>query len=87
VILLVIALVARVDRITLVLAVALLVVTMVQPELAAARHDAPIVAAFHPVNALLIAFLAWTLARRATELARSTDGAIALAPSEAASAD
>ena len=86
VILLVLALVARVDRSTVLLASALLVVTMIQPELAAARHDAPIVAAFHPVNALLIAVLAWALARRATALARARP-APKMAPGEAAVVD
>lgn len=70
VILTILAVIARVGRSTVLLAIVLLIAAMIQPELAAARHDAPIVAAFHPVNALLIAFLAWTLASRATALAR-----------------
>lgn len=74
VLLFVLALLAHVDRTTRLLALGLLIVAMIQPELAAARDDAPIVAAFHPVNALLIVFMAWTLARRATALARSGGG-------------
>ena len=70
VILTILAVIAHVGRSTVLLAIVLLIATLIQPELAAARHDAPIVAAFHPVNALLIAFLAWTLASRATALAR-----------------
>jgi hypothetical protein len=70
VVLLVLALIAHVDRTSLGVAILLMIVTMIQPELAAARHDAPVIAAFHPVNALLIAFLGWTLARRATRAAR-----------------
>jgi uncharacterized protein DUF6220 len=73
VVLLALALVARVDRTTLLLVIALMVATLVQPELAAARDEAPSVAALHPVNALLIAFLAWTVARRATAVARTGD--------------
>jgi hypothetical protein len=62
--LLVLALVARVDRRTAWLTAALAVAALVQPELAAARDDSPVVAAFHPVNALLVFWLAWVLARR-----------------------
>jgi hypothetical protein len=64
------AIVAQVDRRTVSLAGVIVVLTFVQPELAAARHTDPLVAAFHPVNALLIFWLSWTLARRATALAR-----------------
>ena len=67
---LVLAMAALVDRRTVLITLALTVVTMLQPELAAARHDNPVLAAFHPVNALLVFWLAWVVARRATELAR-----------------
>jgi Family of unknown function (DUF6220) len=67
---LVLAMAALVDRRTVLIALALTVVTIIQPELAAARHDNPVVAALHPVNALLVFWLAWVVARRATELAR-----------------
>jgi uncharacterized protein DUF6220 len=68
---LVLALVAHVDRRTGLLSIALAVVTTIQPELAAARNENPVLAAFHPVNALLIFWLAWTVARRSTQLLRS----------------
>lgn len=67
---LVLAMAALVDRRTVLITLALTVVTIIQPELAAARHDNPVVAALHPVNALLVFWLAWVVARRATELAR-----------------
>ena len=67
---LVLAMAALVDRRTVLITLALTVVTMLQPELAAARHDNPVVAALHPVNALLVFWLAWVVARRATVLAR-----------------
>jgi len=68
---LILAGVASVDRRTMLLSIAMLVATMIQPELAAARYENPVIAAFHPVNALLIFWLAWTVARRATDLART----------------
>jgi hypothetical protein len=68
---LVLALFAHVDRRTGLLAIALAVVTTIQPELAAARNENPVLAAFHPVNALLIFWLAWTVARRSNDLLRT----------------
>ena len=62
VVLVILAVVARVDRRTLLLSIALVVVTGIQPE--AGRRENPVVAAFHPVNALLVFWLAWTVARR-----------------------
>jgi len=50
--------------------VALLVVQFIQPILALARHDAPVVAAFHPVLALVIFWLALTIALMAWRLVR-----------------
>jgi hypothetical protein len=67
----ILAYVAHVEKSTVGLAGAIVVLTFIQPELAAARHTDPLVAAFHPVNALLIFWLTWTVARRATELARA----------------
>jgi len=69
-ILLLLAVPARFDRRTNGLLVGLTIATFVQPELAAARSEAPVLAAFHPVNALLVFWLAWLVARRATEAAR-----------------
>jgi hypothetical protein len=79
VVLLILAIVARVDRATLLLSLALLLDTVIQPELAAARYESPVIAAFHPVNALLIFWLTWTLTRRATNLARADSGKLAAA--------
>ena len=88
---LVLAMAARVDRRTVLITLALTVVTIIQPELAAARHDNPVVAALHPVNALLVFWLAWVVARRATELARQAmrrpTASTAELPDEVSSAD
>jgi len=70
--LLVFVLVARFDRRTILLAAGLAVSAVIQPELAAARHTAPIVAAFHPLNALVVFWLAWLVAQRSLELVRAT---------------
>jgi hypothetical protein len=74
VLLLVLALGARVDRRTTWLTVGLAIAALVQPELAAARNEAPVVAALHPVNAMLVFWLAWTVARRSTAPARQLQG-------------
>ena len=47
------------------LTVALVISAALQPELAHARTQTPVVAAFHPVNAVLIFWLAWSVARAA----------------------
>jgi hypothetical protein len=47
------------------LTVALVVSAALQPELAHARAEAPVVAAIHPVNAVLLFWLAWSVARAA----------------------
>jgi hypothetical protein len=69
-IVLVLALVARADRRTVWLVVALLVLGFIQPALAEAREMAPVVAAVHPVNALVLFWLAVVVARRSTHAAR-----------------
>lgn len=66
ILLLLLAIIARSDRSTVLLTAGLAVAAILQPELAAARDDAPIVAAFHPVNALLVFWLAWSVARRSS---------------------
>jgi hypothetical protein len=66
----ILAVVAEVDRRTVSLALAIAVLTFIQPELAAARDTTPGIAAFHPLNAILIFWLSWTVSRRATDLAR-----------------
>jgi hypothetical protein len=77
IVLVVLARMARVDRRTTQLTVALLAVAVIQPELAAARHDYPVVAALHPVNALLLFWLAWLVARRSIDAARQPDRPLA----------
>lgn len=58
------------------LTVALVVSAALQPELAHARSETPVIAALHPVNAMLVFWLAWLVARaslregRAAELSR-----------------
>jgi hypothetical protein len=81
--LLIMAFIARPGRATILMTGALTTAAIVQPELATARHDAPIVAALHPVNALFVFWLAWLVARRAAVLlvedrkrARGPGGAI-----------
>ena len=67
----ILAIVARAGRRTLLLSIAMVVLTGLQPELAAHREENPVAAAFHPANALLIFWLAWTVARRSTQMLRS----------------
>ena len=61
------AFVARADRRTLWLTLALTVSANVQPSLAEVRSVAPLVAALHPVNALLVFWLAVVVARRSLD--------------------
>ena len=65
----VVAAVGRTGRLTL-LSAGLMVLAFVQTSLPYARDDIPVIAALHPVNALLLFWLALTIARRATILAR-----------------
>jgi hypothetical protein len=64
------AIAARAGLSTFNLTVALAFDAMIQPELAVARHDNPFIAAFHPVNALLLFWLASLVAYRAIAHAR-----------------
>lgn len=59
----VLALIAGVYAPTLLATALLALLGMVQPELALARRENPVMAAFHPVNALVIFLLAWYVAR------------------------
>ena len=72
-VLIILGFVAGVGRRTLLLTTGLLVLTSLQPELAAVRHENPVLAAFHPVNALLVFWLAWIVARRGTDLVRAAN--------------
>jgi hypothetical protein len=70
VLLLIVAAVARVGSRLIWWNVALLVVQFIQPILATLRKDQPVVAAFHPVLALVIFWLALTIGLRAWRLVR-----------------
>jgi len=87
IVLLVLALLARLERSTVWLTVGLTVAALVQPELAAARDVAPVLAALHPVNALVVFWLAWVVARRSADhvrrAARNAHGRPATSPSDA----
>jgi hypothetical protein len=68
VLLLIVAAVAKVGSRLIWWTVALLVVQFVQPIFALARNDSPVVAAFHPVLALIIFWLALTIGLKARRL-------------------
>lgn len=70
VLLLIVAAVARVGSRLMWWTVALLVVQFIQPILATLRNDQPVVAAFHPVLALIIFWLAFTIGLQAWRLVR-----------------
>jgi hypothetical protein len=70
VLLLIVAAVARVGSRLIWWNVALLVVQFIQPILATLRNDQPVVAAFHPVLALVIFWLALTIGLKAWQLVR-----------------
>jgi hypothetical protein len=70
VLLLIVAAVARVGSRLIWWNVALLVVQFIQPIFALARDDTPVVAAFHPVLALVIFWLAVTIGLKAWRLVR-----------------
>ena len=76
VLLLIVAAVARLGRGLLWWTTALLVVQFVQPLLALLRNDVPLVAAFHPVLALVVFWLAITIGVRAWQLVRASTVAI-----------
>ncbi len=70
--------VARAGATTIVLGVVLALITFFQPNLTFARDDLPLIAALHPVNALLIVALSALLVRRAAQLVREERGAAAV---------
>jgi hypothetical protein len=65
---------AHPGRATMGFAVALTISGMAQPELAEAKTVAPLIAAFHPVNALVLCWLSWVVAQRSLAHARSMRG-------------
>lgn len=72
ILLLIAAAVARPGARTIWLNVGLFAIVFVQPLLPGLRGELPFVAALHPVNALLIFWLAAVLARKALALVRAT---------------
>jgi Zn-dependent protease with chaperone function len=77
VLLLIAAAVARVGSRLLWWTATLLVVQFVQPILATLRNDQPVAAAFHPVLALVIFWLAVTIGVKAWQLVREPAPAVA----------
>ena len=73
ILILVVAAVARAGRRQIMLAAALAVTVFIVPILPALRADFPVLAALHPVGALLAFLLAIIVARGATELIRGSD--------------
>lgn len=61
---------ARAGTGAIIVGVILAVITFFQPNLTFAGDDLPVIAALHPVNALLIVGLSVWMLRRATELVR-----------------
>jgi len=61
---------ARAGGDTAMLVVLLTLDAFLQPGLAESRHDSPVIAALHPVNAFVLFWLAIVVARRAVALAR-----------------
>lgn len=59
---------ARAGKGTVVLGIVLALITLFQPNLTFARDDSPLIAALHPVNALLICTLSVVMVRRALQL-------------------
>lgn len=73
ILILVVAAVARAGRRQILLAAALAVTVFIVPILATLRADMPVLAALHPVGALLAFLLALMVALAATELVRGSD--------------
>jgi Zn-dependent protease with chaperone function len=77
ILLLIVGAIARVGSRLLWWNAALLLVQFIQPILATMRDDQPVVAAFHPVLALIIFWLAFTIGLMAWRLVRETAPATA----------
>jgi hypothetical protein len=75
---------ARAGGTSIVLGVVLTLTTFFQPNLTFARDTSPMIAALHPVVALLILALSVLLVRRATELVRQERGTRTAATASAA---
>lgn len=68
---------ARAGMRTVVLGVVLGLITFFQPTLTFAREESPLIAALHPVNALLIFALSVVMIRRAMRLVREQRAPVA----------
>jgi hypothetical protein len=77
ILLLIVAAIARVGSRLLLWNAALVVVQFFQPILATVRNDQPVVAAFHPVLALIIFWMTFTLGLMAWRLVRDQAPALA----------
>src|SRR6266571_3553470 len=77
---LLLAFAARAPRGIVWFAAGLAVAAFVQSILPGLRDSMPLIAALHPVNALLIVWLSWTVAGRATALVRASMPAPAQSP-------
>ena len=65
---------ARAGTPAIIVGLVLALITFFQPNLTFARDDSPLIAALHPVNALLIVALSVWMVRRATGLVRQERG-------------
>jgi hypothetical protein len=65
---------ARAGTSAIIVGVVLALITFFQPNLTFARDDSPLIAALHPVNALLIVALSVWMVRRGTDLVRQERG-------------
>lgn len=74
---------ARAGAGAIIVGVILAVITFFQPNLTFARDDLPVIAALHPVNALLIVGLSVWMLRRAMELVRQERAEPARTPGSA----
>lgn len=72
--LLIVALIGRLGRRIVGLSALLLVLTTVQIALPMFRLSAPFVAAFHPLNAMVLMILAYVMARKPSRLVAPTSG-------------
>ncbi len=70
---------ARAGRQQILVAAGLAVTVFIVPILALLRDSAPVIAALHPVGALLAFWLAIVVARGATQLVRSDAQAVSIA--------
>lgn len=68
---------ARAGSRTVVLGIVLTLITFFQPNLTFARDESPLIAALHPVNALLIFTLSVVMVRRAMQLVREERAPVA----------